>query len=286
MIEFIKAGMMTSIQDKGRIGLAYYGIPQSGAMDHKALRTANVLAGNRSSSACFEFTVQGGHIKFHTETKIGLTGADMEWKINGEEVGRYQSIHVQKGDVLNGGYAQSGVRAYLAIQGQIDAPYHYDSFSTYTYGDTGHAMIKTGDRFEITRDTALNTDIISMVIFFEHDAETIEFLKGPEWDVLDDSSKSVIHNKPFKISSQSNRMGARLEGNTLAWKKGVETNTAPLVPGMIQLPPNGNPIVILQDGQTTGGYPRIAYIRQEELWKFNQIRFGRELRLKLAADSY
>jgi len=278
--------MFTSIQDKGRIGLAYYGIPQSGAMDHKALSAANMLAGNKSNAACFEFTMQGGHIKFHEETKIGLTGADMDWQLNGEEAGRYQSIHVKAGDVLRGSYAQSGVRAYLAVQGQIDTPRYYDSYSSYTYGDGGKSQIKKGDSFEVKRNHPLNLDIINMLIMFQHDAESIEFLKGPEWDVLSEASKSSLLKNAFKISSQSNRMGARLESNVLEWRKRAKTRTAPLIPGMIQLPPSGNPIVILQDGQTTGGYPRIGYLNQEELWKFNQIRFGLEFRFKLAADSH
>ena len=273
--------MSTTIQDSGRIGLGLYGIPRSGAMDLKALQAANMLSGNTENAACFEFTMQGGHLAFHKEAMIGITGADMQWTLNGEEAGRFQSIEVKAGDVLKGGYSISGLRSYLSIQGQIDSRKDYDSYSTYGYAKLGQAQIKNGDKIEIKRDYPLIKNYVNMVFYFEYDAKTIEFSKGPEWDTLDDESKHSILNKSFKISPQSNRMGARLEGNSLSWKEGTETHTKPLLPGMIQLPPNGDPIVILQDGQITGGYPRIGYIQEEELWKFNQIQLAKEFNFVL-----
>ncbi len=282
MLEFLRAGMYTSIQDRGRYGLAYYSIPQSGAMDLGALEMANMLAGNPKHAACFEFTLQGAKIRFHEETMIGLTGADMQWTLNGEEAGRFQSIHVQAGDILQGAYSIEGVRAYLAVQGRLDCPLHHGSYSFYTYGKTTPARIQQGDSIAIIRDRPLSHNYVNLMILLDHDAKEIKFTRGPEWDILTEDAKQSMQDSAFKISAQSNRMGARLEGNTLGWRPNTQTKTAPLVPGMIQLPPSGNPIVILQDGQTTGGYPRIGYIHTEELWKFNQIRYGREFRLILS----
>ncbi len=282
MIEFTKPGMYTSIQDAGRLGLAYYGIPRSGAMDYGALRMANMLVGNAKDSPCFEFTIQGGEIEFGENAIIGMTGADMQWMLNGEEAGRYQTIEVKTGDILKGGYSISGVRGYLAIQGKLDCAHVYNSHSSYAYAKLGNAPIKKGDAFEIKHEGPLNKTFLSLMHFSDYDAALIKCIKGPEYDALAEYSSKQFQDMTFKISAQSNRMGARLECEKLEWKKDFMTKTSCLVPGMIQLPPSGNPIVILQDGQTTGGYPRIALIEEEELWKFNQIRFGKEFKFILS----
>jgi len=284
MIEFIRAGMMTTVQDQGRKGLAYYGIPQSGAMDLKSMNAANMLVGNPSNAPCFEFTMQGGHVVFLEETMIGITGANMEWELNGEDAGRFQTLEVKTGDVLKGKYSISGMRSYLSVQGMLDCHLSYNSYSTYSYAGLGHPRIKNGDRIRVKRNGPLNKNIINMMFLHDYDAEYIQFEKGPEWNFLHKDSKRSILGEKFKISPNSNRMGARLVGNLLEWKKGIQTDTAPLVPGIVQLPPDGNPIVILQDGQTTGGYPRIGIISGEELDKFNQIQFGKEFSLVLSED--
>jgi antagonist of KipI len=269
-LEIIHPGLMTSIQDLGRRGLAFYAIPNSGVMDQNAAKIALLLLHKNEDSPLIECTSIAPQILFHGSTRIVLTGADFNWQINGQSVPLNQIIQIQKGDLLKGQSAKDKLRGYIAFSGDLILEKTYRSYATYTHAQMGGyrgRLLKKGDI--IAWKNAVPNDRI------------IRIKKGPEYDLLSDQAKSELINTSFIIDADSNRMGVRLQGKKLESSDYQLENSAPVLPGFIQLPPSGLPIVVLQDGQTTGGYPRIAYIPTAELSKFNQIPIGGGLKFSL-----
>jgi len=270
--EIIKPGMMTSIQDFGRKGLAYYAIPTSGVMDQNAAKIALLLLHKSEDTPLLECTSIAPHILFLAATRIVITGANFNWKINTQPVLRNTILELNKGDVLKGQFADEGMRGYIAFEGDLVLDKIYNSYSTYTNAKIGGyegRLLKKGDIIEWED----SNDIFSQ-------QNIIPIFKGPEYDFLTEASKKLLTEKVFRIGADSNRMGIRLEGEKLEATSYQLKNSVPVLPGFIQLPPSGLPIIILQDGQTTGGYPRIAYIHEESLWELNQIPLGGNIVLK------
>lgn len=257
---------MTSIQDFGRKGLGYYAIPNSGVMDTNSARIALLLLNLKEPHPLIECTSIAPQIRFKSKTKIAITGADFNWKINDESIHVNSVIDVSPGDVLKGGIAKNGLRGYIAINGALQIEQVYDSFSTYTNAKLGGfegRLLKKGD--------VINWDLAEVEDF---DQILIPIRKGPEYDLLSNESKILLFKNTYRIGSDSNRMGVRLEGTILESAAYQLENSLPILPGFIQLPPSGLPIIVLQDGQLSGGYPRIAYVVKKYLSRFNQIPLG------------
>lgn len=268
--EIIKPGLMTSIQDLGRKGLAYYAIPNSGVMDENAARIALLLLNKKEDSPLLECTSIAPQIKFNSACNIVITGADFNWKINNEAVLRNTILKIKKEDVLSGKFAKEGLRGYIALDRDLELNKIYNSYSTYTNAKIGGyqgRLLQKGD-----------------VIFWKNaipifsKEKIILIRKGPEYDWLTTEAQNQLVSNIYKIGTDSNRMGVRLEGKKLESSSYQLKNSLPILPGFIQLPPSGLPIVVLQDGQTTGGYPRIAYLQKSQLSIFNQIPLGGEFR--------
>ena len=264
--EIIKAGMMTSIQDLGRKGLAYFAIPTSGVMDKSAARIALLILHKNENSPLLECTSSAPEIKFNDETRIVITGADFNWKLNNEPINRNSILSVKKNDILKGNFSKDGLRGYIALDGDLEIEKVYDSFSTYTNAKLGGfqgRLLRKGDilKWEYTNFVFSKNKIIPIK-------------KGPEFNLLSEESMELLTSNIYKIGIDSNRMGVRLEGKKLNNTNFQLENSVPVLPGFIQLPPSGLPIIVLQDGQTTGGYPRIAYIQNKYLSELNQIPLG------------
>jgi antagonist of KipI len=239
-------------------------------MDPNAAKIALLLLNKNQNSPLVECTSIAPQIMFHGTTRIVLTGADFNWTINGQSAPLNQIIQIQKGDVLKGQSAKDKLRGYIAFSGELILDKTYQSYSTYTNAQMGGyrgRLFKKGDVIE-WKDQVPNSEVISIK-------------KGPEFDLLTDQAKFELTNSVFLIGADSNRMGVRLQGKKLESSSYQLENSSPVLPGFVQLPPNGLPIVVLQDGQTTGGYPRIAYLQTAELAKFNQIPIGGELKFTL-----
>ncbi|MBT8233903.1 MAG: biotin-dependent carboxyltransferase family protein [Saprospiraceae bacterium] len=281
-IKIDKPGMYSSIQDFGRIGYAYYAIPPSGVMDKGSAFLANKILGNPDNCPVLEMTIIPPQLTFLTDAVICLTGSNMNFKINNIICNNYQAIKVNKGDILNGNPSSGSHRSYLAVNGMFKTLKHYGSASTYSnakLGGLSGTKLKQEDILEWN-------DTLSKNLTFEftkekHQIQAIQINKGPEFDWLPQESKVNLIESFFTIQTDSNRMGARLKGPNLEIQNKHINRSLPVLPGFIQLPPSGSPIVILQDGQTTGGYPRIAYIRQDELSKFNQIPISKPFQFAL-----
>lgn len=274
----IKVGAMATIQDEGRFGYRQYGIPQSGAMDKAALHFANQLLGNGKHFPALEVAMQGLVLKAVEETLISVTGAAVSIKINEEQLPMNQALQLRVGDQVTISSTKKGVYFYLGMAGKIEADMVFESYSTYTmagFGGTEGRSLKAGDELlsgkpERTRpETAQKLDP-------PNSNQPIRILKGPEWGMLKDSPD----RKTFTVSPSSNRMGVRLEGPTVDIESAEITSSA-VIPGTIQLPSNGHPIVLMNDCQTTGGYPRIAKVIEEDMGRLAQKRPAEEIKFTL-----
>ncbi|MEM6264610.1 MAG: biotin-dependent carboxyltransferase family protein [Bacteroidota bacterium] len=289
MIEVIHPGLLSSIQESGRKGLTTWAIPQSGVLDREAFTAANALLGNPPNTPVVEVNLLGPKLLFHEATHLVLTGADLNWQLNGAPVDRYRPIPVQSGDTLVGKFAVNGARAYLAIAGGFQATRSLGSAATYppcNWGGLNDAYLKKGDTLFFANELTSDPVSPSEVVVPDYSAyQEVRCYPGPDWHLLNETSKAAFRNHPFSISQQSNRMGAVLENNTLSLVSSPNLPSAAIFPGIIQLPPSGNPIVLLQDCQTTGGYPRIAYIPEKELMKFTQIMPGRTVKFAFLPEN-
>lgn len=274
ILEIIKPGLMTSIQDLGRKGLAFYAIPRSGVMDRNAAKIALLLLNEKEESPLIECTSLAPQILFKSPAQIAITGADFNWRINDEKVNRNTLLNVKKGDVLKGQFAKDGLRGYIAVKGKLKLDKVYDSFSTYTnarIGGLDGRLLKRGD---VLKWTSVENK--------ESDLQILPIKPGPEFSYLSEKSKEELFTNIYKINPDSNRMGIRLDGSPLSDPLNPLENSVPVLPGFIQMPPSGLPIIVLQDGQTTGGYPRIAYVAEENLSTLNQIPLGGSLRFRIS----
>ena len=274
---FKKPGIFTSIQDNGRPGLSFYGISKGGYMDPNSADLANKLVGNKKGSPVIECSYTAPTIEFGKNFIIALSGADMNWTIDRNPIPRYTSLYVRKGSILSGSSGHQGIRAYIAIQGSMDLPKVYNSYSHYSRcdinGENG-LILKKGDKLPIKKGKS------KWQFRFVSDEERpplskkkiIPIHRGPEWHLLNQHSKESMMKAHWSISTNSDRMGANLTGHTISFRNEINMDSVPVFPGIIQAPIDGSPIVVLQDGQTAGGYPRIAFIPQESLGLFNQIR--------------
>lgn len=271
--EIIKPGLLTTIQDAGRKGLAYYAIPPSGTMDPNAAKIALLLLNLSENAPLIECTSVAPTIKFHDAAQIAISGADFQWKLNDTPVGVHTVVDIKPGDILSGKMATNGLRGYIAINGTLKVDKVYNSYATYLNAGIGGyqgRMLKKGDiiKWESSKENSV-------------DQKHIPILPGPEFALLSKAAQRQLQDITYTIGSDSNRMGLRLRGPRLQSASYQLTHSLPVLPGFIQLPPSGLPIVILQDGQISGGYPRIAYLQERHLAALNQIPLGGEVRFRL-----
>ena len=281
-LTFTKTPLLASLQDEGRKYMAYYAIPPSGALDHHSLRLANSLVGNPLDYPCIEFNYNSGEIIFQSDAVIALTGADMDFRINGLIIKNNKAISVKKEDVLSGRWCKERSRSYLAVRGKIKTQQHYGSASAYALVGLGHnggQSLKSGNTLYWHPHQSKTTAQYSMPAAKLSYSE-IKIYPGPEYEQLDKSSIQQLQQGSFSVSPDSNRMGARIQEKLELKKYTHLKKSVPVLPGFIQLTPSGQLIVVLQDGQTTGGYPRIAFIKPEDLYQFNQLAPNQEFNFK------
>lgn len=276
-LEILQSGLLSSVQDRGRRGLAYYGIPRSGAMDARSARRALRLLGLPADAPLLECTALAPQLRFRDPVRLALSGADFGWQLDGQPVARDTVLQIRPGDVLSGGPAREGLRGYIALQGFLDAGRVYGSCATYPPAGLGR-LLQAGD--VLYWQAADGPEAGAAQPAEPLVPLSIPLRPGPECDWLRPVARELLVQHPYRLRPDSNRMGARLEGPRLEARTYQLALSVPVLPGFVQLPPGGQPIVILQDGQTTGGYPRIAYIREAELSAFNQIPLGGRVRFR------
>jgi len=254
--------------------MAFYAIPRSGALDLTSAQLANTIVGNLPRTACFEMNYVSASLEFSEHALIALTGADMDFKLNGESIPMNTAITVAPGGRLSGGSAKGLSRAYLAIKGKPQISASYGSFASCMSSGLGYNSGRPFPKgMEIPWDFRANTEeIIQTGIPTQPFSERshFEIRKGPEFDFMSKASMKALCSSEFKLHRDANRMGAGISGPKLYLEKHLQ-KSVPVLPGFIQLTPAGQLIVILMEGQTTGGYPRVAYLNSSELYAFNQL---------------
>ncbi len=280
--------MLTTVQDRGRYGYQRYGVPVSGAMDVFALRAANLLVGNDDNAACLEITVAGPGIRFLSETRIATTGADLDARLGGEPMPRWQTVEVAPGDELTFDELRDGVRAYLAVAGGIDVPEVMGSRSTYIsagFGGFRGRALRAGDVLP-----ALSTDPEVEVIDRRlpqgfatpayGDWHEIRVVLGPQHTAFSPETTWSFTSSMFVVGAESDRMGYRLDGPVLEPLSGSDIVSDGNPPGGIQVPGDGAPRVLMADRGTTGGYAKIATVISADIGRLAQALPGHSVNFK------
>jgi len=275
----LKPGLFTTVQDLGRFGCLRYGIPISGAMDTVSLIMANVLVGNSPCDACLETTLLGPELQALTRTQIAVTGGTTSLTINDDEVPMWQTIEVQEGDLVSFGKMESGCRGYLAVRGGIDTPSFLGSRSTYVRGKFGGIngrQLKTGDAIKGSNVPLLTAGLLMPEELRPQFAEhyTTHVILGPQKDMFTEKGLETFLSCRYMVTLEADRMGYRLEGPMISHKVKAEIVSDALLAGGIQVPRSGQPIIIMRDAQTTGGYPKIAVAITPDICLLGQAKPG------------
>ncbi len=269
-LKVIRSGPLATIQDKGRFGYRKFGVPQSGVMDTQLMELVNEGVGNEEHLPVLEFALLG--MKFQAVDTTLVAYAGCRAKINGQPTDEL-SVQLMPGDMLELS-PPTRVYAYLAVGGAMKIEALFDSYSTYLPGSLGGLegrALKAEDVLETEGNGCLHTKRPIEV----SPSNTVRFIKGPESHYR---SGSLSHIR-FRIDPSSNRVGVRLKGPVISCKI-FEIKSSAVLPGTIQLPPNGQPIVLMNDCQTTGGYPRIGKVVNEDLRILAQTGPGKVIELK------
>jgi biotin-dependent carboxylase-like uncharacterized protein len=295
MIKVIKPGLQTTVQDNGRIGLYEIGMPPSGAMDKFAFTVANVLVGNHPNAAVLEITYLGPELQFGKDMRISVTGGEIPPKINGQAVPMWETLQVKEGDILSFGFVQAGARAYLAVEGGIDVPVIMNSRSTYTLigigGYEGRALaagdvLKLADMNE--KVVPIGTRIPADLIPRYGKSHEVRVVVGLCSYRLTEESKQLFLDTEWTVTPEANRIGYRHKGERLQFVEreqpfGAGSNPSNVTDlgypiGSIQVPDGVEPIVLLHDAVTGGGYATIATVISADLNRMAQIKTNEKVR--------
>lgn len=282
-----KPGLLTTIQDGGRYGFQSYGIPASGAMDTFSYRVANALVGNPLHAAVLEITLVGPHVYVENDVIIAICGADLSPQINGKPAPMWTSLHLRRGDELTFGKPISGARAYVSVAGEFALPYVFGSQATELKTQTGGYFgrpLQIGDTLYV-HNLRIHPRFVGRKLKrndipnFSKEM-TARIIIGPHSDFFTNDSLSTLLSEAYTVSIQSDRMGYRLEGPKLTIKKREEMRSEATMFGCLQVPPSGQPIILMADRQTTGGYPIIGTIISVDLPKIAQAVPGSKIRFQ------
>ncbi|WP_426132933.1 biotin-dependent carboxyltransferase family protein [Pseudomonas sp. PWP3-1b2] len=286
-VKVIRPGLFSSFQDTGRTGFQHWGVPVNGAMDPDAHALANLLVGNPISTATLEMTVQGPQLCFQARALIALAGADLGASLDGVALKPGHSAVVKPGATLRFEKREYGARAYLAVSGGYLLDPVMNSCSTYSRGSFGglHGRaLKAGDVIPISSSFAnpprLNIPA-GLLYAAPSQPVTVRVLQGREWADFSETARHDFLNEPYQMTAASDRMGYRLDGAALDLTEPTQLLSQSVAFGTVQVPAGGQPIVLMADRQTTGGYPRIAHVASVDLPRLAQLMPGDEVRFSL-----
>lgn len=280
MITVLQPGLLTTLQDEGRFGYQKYGVPAAGAMDSLALHTANLLAGNPMGEACLEITGLGPTLRFETPVAFALSGGAFSPTLDGVPLEMNRAYSAPRGSVLQVGACQKGFRCYLAVNGGFDAPVVMNSRSTYLKGGFGGFQgraLQKGDTLPLREPqfwlNAMEERNTSYPL--PTGVPVIHVVMGPQEDCFSPRGKRTFLGKEYTLSSSCDRMGYRLEGPAIQRAEGFDGNILSdgVAMGSVQVP-DGTPLIMMADRQTTGGYGKIATVASFDLPVLAQCRPG------------
>ncbi|MFG6456190.1 biotin-dependent carboxyltransferase family protein [Roseateles sp. BYS96W] len=281
MIELLRAGPLATVQDLGRTGWRDRGLSLCGALDDLALRAGNLLVGNPADAAALEFTLDGATLRFHRDACIAITGSDADAMLDGQPLRPWWRAAVRAGQTLRLGAPRERMRSYVAVRGGIAVPAVLGSCSTDLkagFGGLAGRALRKGDHLPLRDVPPLGREARRVGMRPPPWDASVRVLPGPEHGDFNADAIAALDATDWTVTPQSNRMGYRLAGPALARVRGGELASHGVLPGVVQVPPSGQPIVLLADAQTTGGYPRIAVVIRADLWKLGQLRLGARLR--------
>lgn len=280
-----ESGPLTTIQDGGRTGFRRYGVPVSGAMDTFSMQLANILAGNPPGAPILEATLTGPVINFIAPCHFAVTGAPCDVTLNGSPVSQWRSIRAGRDAILKIGTATAGTRIYIAFSGGISATPVMGSCSTYlrgSFGGLNGREIRKGDILPLGSPLSFwhRKRKIPKAVIPDYPSEvTLDILPGISFSIFSTGWKDFITRASFNVSAHSDRMGIRLTPDeTSPERMPGDIISCGIHYGGIQIPGDGNPVIMGADAQTTGGYPQFANVITADLDKVGQLRPGNKLR--------
>lgn len=282
-IEILHPGLCTTIQDQGRVEYQDKGMPVAGFMDVSAATLANLLVNNTPNTALLEMQSLGAKLKVHQPTYLAITGANMQAKVNGEYVVINKMILIPKNAILSFKGAINGVYAYISFAGGIAIESVLGSTSTYLPakigGFKGRSLLK-GDIIPLNNKqlSSVNTKVKNTI--FKNDV-LLECFRGPEWDFLSVNSQQHLLKNSYIVSKDSNRIGIRLEGTTVEFLEKNEIISSAIIKGTVQITKAGQPIVMMADAPTTGGYLRVLNLSQKSCNLLAQVQIGGRVQFTL-----
>lgn len=284
-IEVLSTGLYDTLQDDGRPGNQSQGVPLGGAMDRKSAALANQLVGNPLGTPVVESTLLGPSLRFHGPAQVALTGALAHPKLNGVPFPTYATVNLAAGTILNIGAMQNGCRTYLAIRGHWAIQKWLGSCSPPPYQAgvlTPQSRLQPGQRWQIhdyPPITPRSIDAREQPKFLP--IQEIKVFAGPGWAAFSAAATGYFLNHPFTLSKDANRMGLRLQESIPDADGLPSLLSSAVLPGTLQVPPSGQPILLMADAQTTGGYPRLAQVCNNDLPALAQCRPGDQIRFRL-----
>jgi antagonist of KipI len=290
MIRINNPGFVTTVQDLGRYGYSHLGISPAGAADRLSFRIANLLVGNDENAPALEITLAGPTLEFEGPASVALVGADSGVKINGRDAPRNQALHVPAGSILTCG-PTTGARSYLAVGGGFEVPLVMGSASTDIGGKFGGfegRPLRTGDLLPVQnksglRDRQLRPSFRSLELSQER--TSLRVTRGAQQEWFGADAFEQLFSRPFVVTEQSGRTGLRLKGEKIVCREESELLTDGVPLGAIQIPQDGQPIILFVDQQTTGGYPKIANVIASDMHRVGQLKAQDEVRFTEVAVS-
>jgi len=263
-IKVISPGLLTTIQDSGRMGFAGYGVPKSGAMDRYSAKIANLLVGNKADDAVIEMTLLGPKLEFLQPAFIVLVGLEAAVFLNGSKIALLKPLKVEKGDSLHIKQITQGARLYLAICGGFQSENVMGSKSQYESITKTSALKKEAIiPFKAQQFSIKNTNSVIKYDIDFYKNQNLEVYPGPEYFKLSEELKTKLLSTEFSVSKNNSRMAYQLEETIANDLQSILTQ--PVLPGTVQFTPSGSLIILMRDCQTTGGYPRIFQLTKQSI---------------------
>ncbi|MEJ2585400.1 MAG: biotin-dependent carboxyltransferase family protein [Robiginitalea sp.] len=279
MLKVLKPGFFTSIQDRGRFHYRHFGVPVSGAMDQIAFKRANALLENDPGAAALEITMQGPEVEFTEQTFMVLSGAPLDARLEGEPLEINRVYPVPAGAVLTCGHVLEGFRTYLSVKGGFLTEEKLGSRSQY-FPVTSKSSVTKGAQLPYEPCDEFSPKLLKVSSRGYLKEQVLKVFPGPDFELLTEQQIHQIFEKDYSLSKEFDRMACQISPSI----EGISTNviTSATLPGTVQLTPAGTLIILMRDGQTTGGYPRILQLDTPSLDLMGQKRFGDHIRFRRA----
>ena len=285
-IKVLNPGVLTTVQDLGRIGYQQFGVSVSGVMDPRAASIANIMVDNDENEAVLECTMLGPQLQFDETNIIAITGGNLSPTIDGQPVESYRALKVEAGQTLRFGAPKAGCRAYIAFAGGLDIPVVMGSRSTNMKAKIGGMKGRKLEKedvigFRDPKATIKNLDTRRMAPEFVPRKEyTVRVILGPQDDMFTDAGIKTFLSEVYSVTQEFDRMGCRLDGPIIEHKNGGDIISDGIAFGAIQVPSAGKPIIMLADRQTTGGYTKIANVISADFRILAQLKAGDKIRFE------